>query len=315
MTGDRRVAENSQTHELEVQHSTFDHYAARSNHLDINLIDFASEFSVCNGERSNPVIIRAFPVNPHGEHYFLYCKHQLVKYKPWHLNVSNLLDEADDCDESWISQYHSFLTTESARQTIPHFYHDLQFSQQWVDGNTSDPDSEHDDDYHDQELEQWMQLCQLNPQFITPQNETDFDWAADAIGQLMATGIKEAPDWISSQRRLSTDPSQLQSPWHRQLPTVNVHTLNPKQRHAYDIISDHQTQIQAGTNPEPLHMIISGTAGTGKSYLINALNQLLGDSCILTGTTGTAGLNICGITLHSALQLPIQKHSNRDQRL
>ncbi len=52
--------------------------------------------------------------------------------------------------------------------------------------------------------------------------------------------------------------------------------------------------------------------GTGKSYLINALNQLLGDSCILTGTTGTAGFNICGITLHSALQLPIQKHSNRD---
>ncbi len=68
-----------------------------------------------------------------------------------------------------VSQYHSFLTTESARQTIPHFYHDLQFSQQWVDGNTSDPDSEHDDDYHDQEQEQWMQLFQLNPQFITPQ--------------------------------------------------------------------------------------------------------------------------------------------------
>ena len=26
----------------------------------------------------------------------LYCKHQLVKYKPWHSNVPYLLDEIDD---------------------------------------------------------------------------------------------------------------------------------------------------------------------------------------------------------------------------
>ncbi len=84
---------------------------------------------------------------------------------------------------------------------------------------------------HDQEQEQWRAMesknngCNsasltpsLSPQFITPQNETDFDWAAR---QLPHDGIKEAPDWISSQRRLSNDPSQLQSPWHRQLPTVH----------------------------------------------------------------------------------------------
>ena len=50
-------------------------------------------------------------------------------------------------------------------------------------------------------------------------------------------------------------------------------------------------------------MIIYGTAGTGKSFLIRAIAQLLGSACLLTGTTGIAGFNICGITLHSALQL------------
>ena len=34
-------------------------------------------------------------------------------------------------------------------------------------------------------------------------------------------------------------------------------------------------------------MIITGTAGSGKSYLISAIKVLLGDTCKLTGTTGS----------------------------
>ena len=52
-------------------------------------------------------------------------------------------------------------------------------------------------------------------------------------------------------------------------------------------------------------MIVCSTAGTGKSYLISALSNLLGDTCLLTGTTGMAVFNICGQTLHLALQMPI----------
>ena len=63
---------------------------------------------------------------------------------------------------------------------------------------------------------------------------------------------------------------------------------------------------------EPLQVIITGAAGLGKSYLINAIKALLGDTCILTGTTGLAGYNIEGCTLHSALQLPVRNHNNND---
>ena len=52
-------------------------------------------------------------------------------------------------------------------------------------------------------------------------------------------------------------------------------------------------------------MLICGTAGTGKSYLISAIANLLGNTCLLTGTTGMAAFNICGRTLHSTLQIPI----------
>ena len=64
--------------------------------------------------------------------------------------------------------------------------------------------------------------------------------------------------------------------------------------------------------PEPLQVVITGTAGSGKSYLINAIKSPLGDTCILTRTTGLAGYNIDGCTLHSALQLAVRNHNNND---
>ena len=105
-------------------------------------------------------------------------------------------------------------------------------------------------------------------------------------------------------------PSNL--PWHRQLPFADVRTLNKKQRKAYDIILDHYTELTSGKYPEPLLMIISRTAGTGKSYLTNAISGLLKNTCVLTGTTGMASFNIGGKTLHSALNLPIQRSSHHD---
>ena len=56
--------------------------------------------------------------------------------------------------------------------------------------------------------------------------------------------------------------------------------------------------------PSPLRMIVSGTAGTGKSYLIHCLRLLLGDKVRVAAPTGVAAFNIEGHTLHSLLSLP-----------
>ena len=58
-------------------------------------------------------------------------------------------------------------------------------------------------------------------------------------------------------------------------------------------------------------MIVSGTAGTGKSYLISALAHLLGSSCVITATTGMASFNICGKTLHSILDKRLRQASGK----
>ena len=58
------------------------------------------------------------------------------------------------------------------------------------------------------------------------------------------------------------------------------------------------------TSTTPLHLIITGTAGTGKSYLIQCLRLLLGDALKVAAPTGVASFIIDGSTLHSLLHLP-----------
>ena len=58
------------------------------------------------------------------------------------------------------------------------------------------------------------------------------------------------------------------------------------------------------SDPQPLRMIVSGTAGTGKSYLIHCLRLLLQDKVHVAAPTGVAAFNIDGLTLHSLFDLP-----------
>ena len=66
------------------------------------------------------------------------------------------------------------------------------------------------------------------------------------------------------------------------------------------MVQQHHTAI----NPPPLRMVVSGTAGTGKSYLIHCLRLLLKDKLLVAAPTGVAAFNVDGHTLHSLLSLP-----------
>jgi len=83
--------------------------------------------------------------------------------------------------------------------------------------------------------------------------------------------------------------------------------LNQQQKLAYNFVLDH---FKSGVK-EPLHMIITGPAGCGKSFLINCIRQVLENCCAVRAFFGITAFNINGVTLHSLLQLPI-KNRNRD---
>ena len=76
--------------------------------------------------------------------------------------------------------------------------------------------------------------------------------------------------------------------------------LQGKQLQVYNIVQTHYES----SNPPPLHIIVSGTAGTGKSYLIHCLRLLLNKQLCVTAPTGVAAFNVEGHTLHSIFALP-----------
>ena len=90
---------------------------------------------------------------------------------------------------------------------------------------------------------------------------------------------------------------------------VDINTFSSMQSLAYNIVKDHFEN----PNPQsPLHLIINGFAGTGKSFLISALRNPMQQNCTVTATTGKASFNINGKTVHSLLNLPVGARGNTD---
>ena len=139
-------------------------------------------------------------------------------------------------------------------------------------------------------VEEWMLVCQRNADLQPDMtSQQDFDWTLPAQAY---PNLEQMPSFIAQQRQ--------SAPQHTFTTTADPHHLTGKQLEAYNIVLRH---VQA-ESPPPLHMIVSGTAGTGKSYLIHCLKLLLDDKVRVAAPTGVAAFNIDGQTLHSLLSLP-----------
>ena len=135
-----------------------------------------------------------------------------------------------------------------------------------------------------------MLICQRNAD-LQPSVDTqeDVDWTLAAQSY---PNLEEAPRFITDQRQAAAQ--------HAFTTTADPHKLQGKQLQVYTIVKQHQS----ANNPPPLRMIVSGTAGTGKSYLIHCLRLLLQRELVVAAPTGVAAFNIDGHTLHSLLSLP-----------
>lgn len=121
-----------------------------------------------------------------------------------------------------------------------------------------------------------MLICQCRTELqqeIGSQAEVDWSQAAQAY-----QNIEEMPSFIARQRQ-STAQATFTT-------TADPQQLQGKQLQAYTIVRQHVEAV----DPLPLRVIISRTAGTGKSYLINCLRLLLWDKVHVAAPTGVAAL-------------------------
>lgn len=56
------------------------------------------------------------------------------------------------------------------------------------------------------------------------------------------------------------------------------------------------------------NVFVTGEAGSGKTYLLNVLQDIYEDKSITVAPTGVAALNAGGVTIHRALKLPVEPY-------
>ena len=105
-----------------------------------------------------------------------------------------------------------------------------------------------------------MVICQHNTGSCNTELEIrlqeDFDWTT---ASLYYPNIEECSSFITRQRQ-TVSPQVFST-------SSNPDNLQGKQLQVYNAVKLHFES----NNTQPLHMIVSGTAGTGKSYLIHCL--------------------------------------------
>ena len=112
------------------------------------------------------------------------------------------------------------------------------------------------------------------------------EYWSDQRKNYCAKQIGEMLSWISEIKKRS-NPDWCVSP-----KVIHVKTLNELQYLAFKIVKDHFTISNENLNGKPLFLLIKGIAGSGKSYVIDALRNLLQSKCRVLAYTGKAAFNV-----------------------
>ena len=103
-------------------------------------------------------------------------------------------------------------------------------------------------------------------------------------------GTKTKPDTLIKKlgkcHGLKTKQKQATGITHQDYELVDINSFSEMQKLAYNIVKNHFNNTSV--KKDPLCLIITGVAGTGKNYLINALRNLLQNRCAVAATTGKA---------------------------
>ena len=326
LDGSREVDDRLKEGAVVTVDSQLDHYRARPTTPqfdNITLLEFVRGYRIPKRvgddliRRQKEVVVIARPYcspDPNGPMYEQYSKQKLMMHQPFR-QLDDLLGECDTPSAA----YAVFLQTGNVPPSLGDDIHRLEVAQRENQGNNeqvgfsqraflktvclqfilrlqeNEEDNENDGDGTPQAVQDWMLICQLGAEFSestgVDQSACDWSLAGNAYPDLL-----ELPSFIAQQHQ------------HYEVPHVQTSAdtalLQGKQLQVYNVVRDHFTDQQA--QKQPLRMVISGTAGTGKSYLIQCLKLLLGDKQDVSAPTGVASFNVDGITLHSLLVLPVK---------
>ena len=118
---------------IKIFQSQLDSYATREtfsmDHTEItecSFVQFVANYYLdkqnCLKQRTKPVVVHTLPnysSKPKGTQFGLYCKYQLLRYKPCHGTRSNAWNQQEESDMIFIICWDEFLQTTGANNYVP----------------------------------------------------------------------------------------------------------------------------------------------------------------------------------------------------
>lgn len=239
-----------------------------------------------------------------------YSRSMLLLHWPNWRRISDIKHE----DLSWIQIMTDFLGSEHC----PNFVKaDVEKAKRRSpDNEDSDSESELSDD-NDVQQPDWMGLLQPNPDYVDPVSDFVFDdggpnhdWSNTTYNYPPDHGLK----FIENLHELPAAPDDVLD-----LPNVDLTLMNKEQRFAFNLVM--LTLIQHRDNlssVEPLRLVIGGSAGSGKSFLVKCLVHAIrtlfqnNRSVQVLGPTGNSANLLSGQTIHTFLKVPTGKKLAQD---
>ena len=170
LEGSRKV-KLSKDGSLCTEPSLLDSYAGRTvfendfpGIAECNFIDFASNYCQTKTgikKRNFPVVVKTYPnysSSPKGPSYGLFCRYQLLRYKPWQHSVGNAWGNKEETDSVYIDQWHSFLETPKAKKVVPNWLQQMNSISEYVNEIIDRDDFT---ETNTGEREEWMILADL----------------------------------------------------------------------------------------------------------------------------------------------------------
>ena len=257
-------------------------------------------------EKDSKLVRRFVPKyssNIKSKNYWLYCKFNLIRCKPFRDIIELYTDETKP--EEFILMWSNFLQSEKGKKQINNWTVQLDQAKLTLKALDDGVDVECDP-YEMDEDHSWL-IKQVKP-FIIDQDIIEVERNPAVWSEL--NHHYDSEDLANLDNILRTHSSTFYgkldlSGTNAGRQQIDLSTLTKKQMKAYRIVRDHSNNTRK--NKKSLRTLIRGTTGTGKSYLLDVLTNLLDGKVVLTATTGMASFNIGGVTLISALKLHVKK--------
>ena len=160
-------------------------------------------------------------------------------------------------------------------------------------------------------LDKYLARAREEKDFDYDDGGDEYDWNSTCI--ILPEG-RDPKKWL--QERIREDEEQEAEPEDLEFPQVSLLSLNENQRAIVSLVL--HTLYNFLENLEdyhPLRLVVSGNAGTGKSYVIECLQRLVrqvvgvNDAIQVITPTGKAAYLVKGRTAHSFLGIPTDGRS------